>query len=150
MKRQLAIGVSLIILGVPSLAACGDSDDGSDVADANTAFCGDLAAFATAVGDLAALDPATATTDDYEAAADEVSSTCEAMAGSAETLAEAELENLETQADALRDQLEDAPDDQAVQSILAEAQPQAAAVQASIASINTAVCTVGTSTTTGG
>ena len=58
-------------------------------------------------------------------------------------LSQAEWENLATQVDTLRDQLQDAPDDQAVQSILDEAKPQAVAVQASVAAVNTAVCTTG-------
>ena len=69
---------------------------------------------------------------------------------SAEDLSEAEWENLATQADTLRDQLQDAPDDVAVQTILDEAQPQAATVQASVATLNTAICTVGGATTTTG
>ena len=53
--------------------------------------------------------------------------------------------------DSLRDQLQDVPDDEAVQTILDEAKPQAATVQASTATLNTAVCTAGaTATTTGG
>ena len=72
------------------------------------------------------------------------------MVESAGELSEAEWENLQTQADTLGDQLQDAPDDQAVQSILDEAKPQAATVQASIATLNTAICTAGGATTTSG
>ena len=70
------------------------------------------------------------------------------MVDSAEDLSEAEWENLQAQADTLVDQLQDAPDDQAVAAILGEAKPQAATVQASIATLNTAICTAGTTTTT--
>ena len=72
------------------------------------------------------------------------------MVESAADLSEAEWANLETQVDTLRDQLQDAPDDQAVQSILDAAKPQAVTVQASIATLNTAVCTAGATATTGG
>ena len=41
---------------------------------ANAAFCDDLAAYGIVIGDLAVLDPATATKDGYQSAADEVSS----------------------------------------------------------------------------
>lgn len=150
MKRRLVFGIGLGLLSVVAVTACGDDDDESDVAEANAAFCDDLAAYGTAVGDLAALDPATATKDDYESAADEVRSTRDDMVDSAADLSEAEWENLQTQADTLRDQLQDAPDDQAVQSILDEAKSQAATVQASIATLNTAICTVGGATTTSG
>ena len=58
---------------------------------------------------------------------------------------------MQTQADTLRDQLQDAPDDQAVQVVLDAAKPQAATVQASVATLNTVICTVGGATTmTGG
>ena len=150
MKRSLVFGVGLL-LGATALVSCGgDDDDASDVAEANAAFCGDLATYGSAIGAFAALDPATATKDDYEAAAEEVRSTREDMVESAADLSEAEWANLQTQVDTLRDQLQDAPDDQAVQSILDAAKPQAATVQASIATLNTAVCTAGTTATTGG
>ena len=147
MKRRLAICISVGLLGASVLSACGDDDD-DDVADANSAFCEDLSAYGSAVAAFAALDPATASKDDYESAADDVRSTREDMVSSAEDLSEAEWENLRTQTDTLVDQLQDAPDDVAVQSILDEAKPQAATVQASIATLNTAICTAGGATTT--
>ena len=65
MRRRSAFGIGLGLLSVVALTACGDDDDDeSDVAEANAAFCEDLTAYGTAVGDLAALDPATATPDD--------------------------------------------------------------------------------------
>ena len=147
MRRRLAICITLGLLSASALAVCGDDDD-DDVADANTAFCEDLTAYGSAVAAFAALDPATATKDDYDSAADDVRSTREDMVSSAEDLSEAEWENLRTQTDTLVDQLQDAPDDVAVQSIVDEAKPQAVAVQASIATLNTAVCTAGGATTT--
>ena len=45
---------------------------------------------------------------------------------------------------------EDAPDDATVNSILADASAQATTVQASVAALNTAVCTSGAATTTTG
>lgn len=143
--------IRILVLSALSLGlvvACGDDDDDT-VADANAEFCADAAAYVSAVGSLAALDPTTATKADYDAAADEVRSTRETMIESGADLGEAEWENLQEQADELRDQLADAPDDQAVAAILAEAQPQAAEVQASAAIINTAVCTTTGTTTTG-
>jgi hypothetical protein len=150
MKRGLAFGIGLGLLSVVAVTACGDDDDESEVAGANAAFCEDLTAYGTAVGGLAALDPATATKDDYESAAGDVKSTREDMVESAADLKEAEWENVRTQADTLRDQLRDAPDDQAVQSILDQAKTQAATVQASVATLNTAICKVGGATTTTG
>jgi hypothetical protein len=148
-NRRVAVCIGLGLLSVSVLAGCGDDDDdASDVGEANTEFCDDLAAYGTSVSALAALDPATATLEDYESAADEVRSTHESMVDSAGELREAEWENLEAQADALRDQLRDAPDDVAVQAILDEARTQADTVQVSTAALNTAVCTVGEATTT--
>jgi len=146
MKRLVLTGVALVSLCAAT--ACGDDDDESDVADANTEFCGDLSSYGQALAALAALDPATATKSDYDDAADEVRSTREEMVDSAEDLGEAEWANLQTQAETLVDQLQDAPDDQAVGAILDEAKPQAVAVQASVATLNTAICSPGTATTT--
>jgi hypothetical protein len=151
MKRRLVLCIaSLVSMG--ALMACGDDDDddASEVSEANTEFCDDLSAYGAAVADLAALDPATASKDDYDSAADEVRSTRDDVAESAGDLAEEEWENLLTQMDTLRDQLRDAPDDQAVQAVVDEAKPQAAAVQASVATLNTAICRVGGATTTAG
>ena len=146
MRRRLTccIGIGLLSAGV--LVACGDDDD--DVAEANAAFCEDLSAYGSALAAFVALDPATATKDDYESAADDVRSTREDMVSSAEDLSEAEWDNLQTQADTLVDQLQDAPDDVAVQSILDTAKPQAATVQASVATLHTAICRAGGATTT--
>lgn len=151
MNRRLMLGV-VGLVSVSALVACGDDDDdgASEVAEANTEFCDDLSAYGTAVGAFAALDPATATKDDYDSAADEVRSTRDAMVESAGDLAETEWENLVTQVDTLRDQLQDAPDDEAVQAIVDEAKPQAAAVQASAAALGNAICTVGGATTSSG
>ena len=148
MKRPMMVGVAALV-AVSALVACGDDDDdASEVGEANAEFCDDLSAYGTAVADFAALDPATASKDDYDSAADEVRSTREEMVDSAEDLAEEEWENLLNQVDSLRDQLRDAPDDQAVQAIVDEAKPQAATVQASVATLNTAICSVGGATTT--
>ena len=151
MKRWLVLGVAGLV-GAGALVACGDDDDddASDVVEANAEFCDDLSTYGTAVADFVALDPATASKDDYESAADEVRSTRESMVESAGDLAEEEWENLQTQIDTLGDQLRDAPDDQAVQAIVDEAKPQAQAVQASVATLNTAICTAGAATTTSG
>lgn len=148
MNRRLVLGVAALV-SAGALVSCGSDDDSaSEVSEANTEFCKDLAAYGTAVADFVALDPATASKDDYESAADEVKSTREDMVDSGEDLTEAEWENLLTQVDTLRDQLRDASDDQAVQAIVDEAKPQAATVQASVATLNTAICPVGGTTTT--
>ena len=63
-------------------------------------------------------------------------------------LTAAEWTNLQTQVDDLTGQLKNAPDDVTVSSILSDANAQAATVQASIASLNTAVCTGSNTTTT--
>ena len=150
MNRRLVLGI-VGLVSVSALVACGDDDDdSSEVGEANTEFCDDLSSYGTAVADFAALDSATATKDDYESAADEVRSTRDDMVESAGDLAEEEWENLLTQVDTLRDQLRDAPDDQAVQAIVDEAKPQAVAVQASAATLGTAICPVGSATTTSG
>ncbi len=149
MRRSLTVGVVGLVL-VGTIVSCGDDDDSSDIADANAEFCTDLSAYRRAVADLAALDPATDTKEAYEDAVSEVRSTREEMVDSGADLAEAEWDNLQTQVDELRDTLADAPDDQTVQAILTEAQPQLAAVEASAATVNNAICPVGGPATTGG
>jgi hypothetical protein len=151
MRRYVLLGTASL-LSVIAMAGCGDDDDSAeDVQEANTEVCEDLAAYGGAVGDLVALDAATATTDDYESAADAVRSAREDLVESAQDLAEEEWENLESQVDELRDQLQDPPDDEAVADILAAAQQQATTVQASVATLNTAICTpANVAATTGG
>ncbi|MET0145919.1 MAG: hypothetical protein ABW328_14225 [Ilumatobacteraceae bacterium] len=140
------------LFSLTAVAACGDDDDdtASDVVDANAAFCGDLTAYGAAVTSLAALDPATATKEEYTSAVDDVKSSREALVSSGEDLSQAEWTNLQAQVETLTGQLKDAPDDATVSSILAEADAQATAVQASIATLNTAICTSGGAPTTTG
>jgi len=147
MRQRSLLGLASLV-GVAALVACGDDDDVDDVAEANSEFCDDLSSYGTAVADFAGLDPATASKDDYDSTADEVRSARDDMVESAGDLAEEEWDNLLTQVDELRDQLRDAPDDQAVQAIVDEAKPQAATVQTSVATLNTAICSVGGATTT--
>jgi hypothetical protein len=151
MRRQLLIGV-MAFVALSMLAACGDSDDDddtvADVSEANAEFCQDLGVYGDAVAALAALDPATATKADYDTAADAVRSARSDLSESGADLAEAEFENLEAQAEDLDGLLEDAPDDAVVADILSDAQVQAAEVGVSVATLNTAVCTVGGGSTT--
>jgi hypothetical protein len=58
--------------------------------------------------------------------------------------------NLQSQVEPLTEQLQDAPDDATISSILAGARPQPTNVQATIATLNTAICTSSSATTTSG
>jgi hypothetical protein len=150
-KRVLALGM-VGLFSLSGLAACGsdDKDTKSDVKDANAAFCSDLAEYGNDVKALAALDPATATKADYNAAADAVKSSRETLVASGKDLSQAEWTNLQTQVDALSGSLKEAPDDATVSSILTAADAQATTVQGSVATLNTAICTTGATTTTKG
>ena len=151
MKRLLALGL-VGLFGVSALAACSSDKKSTvtEVKNANAAFCGDLTAYGTAVKDLAALDPTTATKADYTSAADKVKSSREALVAAGKDLSQAEWTNLEAQAETLNGQLKDAPDDATVSSIVADFNTQVAKVQASVGTLNTAVCPIGSSTTTTG
>lgn len=151
MKRPLCIGLAAIV-SVSMLAACGSDDDDSvsDVQDANAAFCEDLTAYVGSLTAFAALDPTAATKSDYEDAADDVKSARADLAESRADLVGAELDNLESQADDLDGVLADAPDDAVAADIVTAAQAQVIQLQASAAAVNTAVCTAGGATTTGG
>jgi hypothetical protein len=150
MKRSLAIGVTALV-SLSMLAACGSDDDDDTVADVqeeNAEFCQDLSTYAASLTAFAALDPATATKADYDAAAEAVRSSRGDLAESRADLVEAEVDNLEAQADDLEGQLADAPDDAVVADIVSAAQTQVTQVQASAAAVNTAVCTAGNTATT--
>jgi hypothetical protein len=149
MKRHLAIGLTALV-SVSMLAACSSDDDDStsDVQEANTAFCQDLSAYGASLTAFAALDPATATKADYDAAADTVKSARSDLAESRAELVGAELDNLETQADDLNGALADAPDDAVVADIVTAAQAQVTQIEASAAAVNTAVCTAENSAAT--
>jgi hypothetical protein len=64
--------------------------------------------------------------------------------------ARTEWANLQSQVEPLTEQLQDAPDDATISSILAGARPQPTNVQATIATLNTAICTSASATTTSG
>jgi hypothetical protein len=147
--RRYALFGTAGLLSLIIVTGCGDDDDSAeDVQEANAEVCEDLGAYGDAVGDLIALDATTATTDDYESAADAVRSAREDLVESAQDLAEQEWANLESQIDDLHDQLQDPPDDEAVADILAAAQAQATNVRASVATLNTAICTPANGATT--
>ena len=151
MRRGFAICL-VVLAGMGMLAACGDDDDSGDTAsevkDANTAFCQDLGAYGDSLRAFADLDPATATKADYEDAAEAVKAARSDLADSSGELAEAERENLEAQADDLNGALKDASDDAVVADIVGAAQQQVTELQASIATLDTAVCNASNSTTT--
>jgi uncharacterized alpha-E superfamily protein len=149
LKKRFAYAVGLTLALSVYGVGCGDDDDGGDVADANAEYCEDLNAYLGAVEDAEALDPATASKDDYEDALEAVESARIDVSESQAELSESQWENLEQQTEDLREQLQDAPDDEAVASILEEAKPQFQAVVASAATVNTAVCGGGTTTTAG-
>ena len=151
MNRLAVLGV-VGLISLSAVTACGDDDDDtvSDMQDANAAFCEDLTAYGSAIKGLADLDPATATKDEYTTAVSAVTSSREALVSSGQDLSEAEWTNLQAQVETLTGQLQDAPDDATVSSILADADAQATAVQASVATLNTAICTSGGATTTTG
>ena len=151
MNRYLTLGVTgLLSLG--ALSACGSDDTSTtdDVREANTTFCADLTQYASAIEAFVALDPAVATKSDVESAADDVESARENLSSSAANLSEAQRDNLDAQADDLTNALDDAADEETVAEIVAEAQAQATEVRASVATLDTAVCTSsGTTATTG-
>lgn len=148
MKRLLTIGV--VLLGAATITACGSDDDaGDDLSESNAEFCADLIEYERSVISLDALDPTTATKDDLQAATDEMRSARDEMIDSARDLSEAGWDIVQDQATALVDQLQDAPDDQTVAAVLDEARPQATAVRASLATVNTAVCGATPATSTG-
>lgn len=150
MQRLMMTGV-MALIGLTAIVACGDDDDtASQVQEANAAFCQDLAAHRAAVQSLADLDPASTTADDYQAAVDAVSASREDLLASGADLSDAGWTNLQAQLGTLKEQLQDAPPDAEVATVLADAQAQAATVRASIATVDTAVCAGGDSTTTTG
>ena len=151
MNRLAALGiVGLISLGVVTACGSDDDDSASDIQDANAAFCQDLTAYSSAIKGLTDLDPATATKAEYTSAVDAVTSSHAAVVSSGQYLGEAEWANLQAQIATLTGDLPNAPDDAAVSSILAAADAQATTVRASVATLNTAICTVGGATTTTG
>jgi hypothetical protein len=145
MKRWMAcVAVAAVAFGA---GGCGDDDDDGGVARTNAQFCADLLAYHEAVAAAEALDPATATVDDYEAARTAVNDARADVDQSGQDLAEAQWKDLEAQIDELHDQLTEAPDDATVASILADAKQQMATVTSSAQAVNTAACPGGATTT---
>ncbi len=148
MKRLLTIGT--VLLSAAVITACGSDDDaGDDLGEANAEFCTDLVEYERAVISLDALDPTTATKEELRSATDEMRSARDEMIASARDLSEAGWDIVQDQASTLVDQLQDAPDDQTVAAVLDDARPQAAALRASLATLNTAVCGAAPATSDG-
>jgi hypothetical protein len=128
--RWLRAACLLTLAGAMSIAlvACGGDDETQ--AEAETSVCTSLASFQTAVTAFRDLDPATATQEEYDAAADDVRSAWDDVLSESGDLNEADFSALESAYDELDSAIDDIPDDVPVADAIGTVQPQVDAVRA--------------------
>jgi hypothetical protein len=127
--RWLRAASLVAVVGATAIAlvACGGDDETQ--AEAETSVCTSLASFGTAVAAFRDLDPASATQEQYDAAADDVRSAWDDVQSEAGDLNEADFSALETAYDDLDQAIEDIPDDVPVADAIGTVQPQVDAVR---------------------
>jgi hypothetical protein len=128
MRRLLVLAVAAVAL-IVVVAGCGG--DSESQASAEESLCASLSDFAASVVRLQGLTVQTASTDDFEAAADDVSEAWDAVVADAEDVAEADTSALESSYNDLEGAIEDAPDDVPVAEAVGTLQEEVAAVAAS-------------------
>jgi hypothetical protein len=126
MKRAIAVGAVLLV-GAFGFVAC-DSDDGESQASAEESLCTSLDGFSAAVVKFQALDPQTASQDDYEAAAAAIQDAWGEVKAEAEDVAEADTAALDSAQAELSSAVENLPQDVPVSEAIAGLQPDVAAV----------------------
>lgn len=127
----------LAITGLTLAVACGDDDDDSeDQATAEQNLCSSLAGLSDSLAAFQALDPTSASYDDYDAAAADVGDAWDQVKPDAADVSAADTTALESAYDDLAQAIEDAPRDEPVSKALNSLSDEVAAVDSAWAEIN--------------
>jgi hypothetical protein len=140
MRKLLVLSVVTAAFALV-VAACGDESQAS----AEENLCASLSEFAASVVNLQGLTAQTASTDDFQAAADDVREAWDAVKADAENVAEADSSALESAYNDLEGAIEDAPDDVPVADAVTTLQDEIASVAAAYREMYSLNCATGSS-----
>ena len=94
------------------------SKDENSQADAEAAFCSSLDSLESSVQALLALDPSTASKDDYQADVDTIQSDWDQVKSDASSLVNVDMSTLDSAWDSFKSAVDDVPDDASVSDAL--------------------------------
>ena len=137
MDRRGIIALVAVGIGVALLIGYwATRGDGESQADAQAAFCSSLDTLESDVQALVALDPTSASQDDYESAVDSIQSGWDDVKSDASTLASIDMSTLDSAWDDFKSAVDDVPDDASVSDALGDvssaAQSLASTVQSTL------------------
>ncbi len=135
-RRMTALGIAGVALF--ALSACTQPEPTSQ-ADAEGQLCTDLDAFATALGGLTDLDPATATAEDVESTRTSIQDAWDAVKESAADVADADDTAVESAWQDVETAIDDIPTDVPLSEAIGPVQTAADAVRAAFAEMQNGV-----------
>lgn len=109
-----ALGTAAIVL----IALLNSGNDNNSQADAQSAFCSSVSTLESSVSSLTALDPSSASKDDYQSAVSDIESDWDAVKSAASDLGEATTSELQGAWDTFKSAVDNVPDDASVSDAL--------------------------------
>ena len=113
--------IVLVVLGIGGAVLIGIwavSKEESSQADAQGAFCSSLSSLESSVQALVALDPTSASKDDYESAVDDIESSWDDVKSDASNLVSVDMSTLDSAWDSFKSAVDNVPDDASVSDAL--------------------------------
>jgi LPS O-antigen subunit length determinant protein (WzzB/FepE family) len=117
-RRMWLIGLAALGTAAIVLIALLNSGDDNSQAAAKSAFCSSVSTLESSVSDLTALDPSSASKDDYQSAVSNIESDWDAVKSAASDLGEATTSELQDGWDTFKSAVDDVPDDASVSDAL--------------------------------
>jgi hypothetical protein len=119
-RRGLIIAVIAVVGGIAIAIALIARDDGDSQAGAQEAFCSSLSALDSSVQALQALEPTTASKEDYESAVSQIEDDWDEVKKDASELADVTTSDLDDAWDDFKSAVDDVPDDASVSDALGD------------------------------
>ncbi len=129
--------ILLVALGIGAAVLIGIyavSKDEDSQADAQAAFCSSLDSLESDTQALVALDPTSASKDDYESAVDDIQSDWDQVKSDASNLASINMSTLDSAWDSFKSAVDDVPDDASVSDALNDVKTSAQSLVSTVQS----------------
>jgi hypothetical protein len=117
-RRLWLIGVAALGTAAIVLIALLNSGNDNSQADAQSAFCSSVSTLESSVSSLTALDPSSASKDDYQSAVSDIESDWDAVKSAASDLGEATTSELQGAWDTFKSAVDNVPHDASVSDAL--------------------------------
>jgi hypothetical protein len=117
-RRLWLIGVAALGTAAIVLIALLNSGNDNSQADAQSAFCSSVSTLESSVSSLTALDPSSASKDDYQSAVSDIESDWDAVKSAASDLGEATTSELQGAWDTFKSAVDNVPNDASVSDAL--------------------------------